>query len=104
MNRPFTTPETVEKQAQQTKLQRPSMYHVVLYNDDYTPMDFVVEVLQKFFAMTLDSATQVMLTVHYNKRAICGTYTAEVAEMKVLQIMSYAREHEHPLLCMMEKT
>ncbi|MGL5335755.1 MAG: ATP-dependent Clp protease adapter ClpS [Enterovibrio sp.] len=104
MNRPFATPEIVEKQAQQTRLQPPSMYHVVLYNDNYTPMDFVVEVLQRFFAMTLDRATHVMLTVHYDNKAICGTYSAEVAEMKVLQIMSYAREHEHPLLCMMEKT
>lgn len=63
----------------------------------------MVEVLQRFFSMDLERATQLMLTVHYEGRAICGVYTAEVAEMKVAQVMTYAKEHQHPLLCTMEK-
>ena len=84
-------------------LQPPPMYKVVLNNDDYTPMDFVVEVLQRFFAMDLDKATQVMLSVHYSGKGICGVFTAEIAETKVVQVNTYARKNEHPLLCTMEK-
>ncbi len=86
-----------------TSVQPPAMYYVILNNDDYTPMDFVIEILERFFSMDLESATQVMLKVHYEGKAICGTFTAEVAETKVMQITMYARENEHPLLCTMEK-
>lgn len=85
------------------EVQPPPMYKVVLNNDDYTPMDFVVEVLQRFFAMDMDKATQVMLSVHYSGKGICGVFTAEIAETKVVQVNTYARKHEHPLLCTMEK-
>ncbi|KLV04729.1 ATP-dependent Clp protease adapter protein ClpS [Photobacterium aquae] len=93
--------DVLEEEATQVK--PPSMYKVILNNDDYTPMDFVIEVLQKFFSMDLEKSTQLMLTVHYEGKAVCGTFTAEVAETKVAQVMMYAREHEHPLLCTMEK-
>ena len=85
------------------QLQPPSMFKVVLNNDDYTPMDFVVEVLQKFFRMGIEQATEVMLSVHYQGKGICGIYTAEIAETKVEQVNLYAKNHEHPLLCTMEK-
>lgn len=84
-------------------IQPPSMYKVILLNDDYTPMEFVVEILQKFFGMDLDKATQTMLVVHYEGKATCGTYTAEVAETKVVQVNHFAKENEHPLLCKLEK-
>lgn len=81
----------------------PSFYKVFLNNDDYTPMDFVVDVLQKFFSMDIDKANQIMLTVHYKGRAVCGVFTADIAETKVSQVMEYAKEHEQSLLCTMEK-
>ncbi|MGM3174185.1 ATP-dependent Clp protease adapter ClpS [Dickeya lacustris] len=84
-------------------LRPPSMYNVVLNNDDYTPMEFVIDVLQKFFSYDIERATQLMLTVHYQGKAICGVYSAEVAETKVAQVNRYARENEHPLLCTLEK-
>ena len=82
---------------------RPPLYHVFLLNDDYTPMDFVVLVLQQFFAMDIEKATQVMLHVHTRGRGVCGVYTREVAESKVAQVNEYARMNQHPLLCTMEK-
>ncbi len=91
------------KEQQKQKLQPPPMYKVLLNNDDYTPMDFVVEVLIKFFRMDQEQATDTMLTIHYKGRAICGVFSAEIAETKVAQVNQYAREHEHPLLCSMEK-
>ena len=94
------TPETVDES--KTKIQPPKMYKVLLLNDDYTPMDFVVEVLQRFFNMDLDKATHVMLAVHFEGKGVCGVYTADIAETKVDQVNRYARKHEHPLLCTME--
>ncbi|EJX7569200.1 ATP-dependent Clp protease adapter ClpS [Vibrio cholerae] len=88
---------------EKTAVKPPSMYHVVLNNDDYTPMDFVIEILERFFSMDKERATQVMLKVHYEGKAICGTFTAEVAETKVAQVTMYSRENEHPLLCTMEQ-
>ena len=85
------------------ELKPPSMYKVVLHNDDYTPMEFVIDVLQKFFSYDIERATQLMLMVHYQGKAICGVFTAEVAETKVMQINRYARDNEHPLLCTLEK-
>ncbi|WP_126356977.1 ATP-dependent Clp protease adapter ClpS [Cedecea lapagei] len=84
-------------------LKPPSMYKVILMNDDYTPMEFVIDVLQKFFSYDVERATQLMLTVHYQGKAICGIFTAEVAETKVALVNQYARENEYPLLCTLEK-
>ncbi len=85
------------------KTQRPSMYKVLLLNDDFTPMDFVVEVLQRFFNKSREDATRIMLHVHQNGVGLCGVYTYEVAETKVAQVIDYARRHQHPLQCTMEK-
>lgn len=85
------------------EVERPPLYRVVLLNDDYTPMEFVVEVLQVFFSMNREKATQVMLHVHTRGKGVCGVYTREVAETKVTQVNEFAREHQHPLLCTMEK-
>ncbi|KGJ98684.1 ATP-dependent Clp protease adapter ClpS [Thalassotalea sp. ND16A] len=85
------------------KVQRPSMYRVILLNDDYTPMDFVVDVLSRFFQMNTDQATQIMLTIHYKGKASCGIFSAGIAETKVAMVSHYAKEHEHPLMCTMEK-
>lgn len=98
----FHTDSLIRDEEKQ-KVQPPSMYKVMLNNDDYTPMEFVVEVLQKFFSYDVDRATQIMLDVHYQGKGICGVFTAEIAEMKVLQVNHYAKEHEHPLLCTLEK-
>ncbi|WP_413111290.1 ATP-dependent Clp protease adapter ClpS [Thaumasiovibrio sp. DFM-14] len=99
----WVTPDAEVVEKQETKVAPPSMYKVILNNDDYTPMEFVIEVLQRFFSMEAEKATQLMLTVHYEGKAVCGLFTAEVAETKVAQINMYARENEHPLLCTMEK-
>jgi len=96
--------DDVAIQEAKPKLKRPPLYKVILLNDDYTPMDFVVHVLEVFFGMDEDSATQIMLQVHLQGKGICGTYSREVAETKVIQVNNYARENEHPLLCIMEKT
>jgi ATP-dependent Clp protease adaptor protein ClpS len=84
------------------KLKRPSMYKVVLLNDDYTPMDFVVEVLEVFFSMTREKATHIMLTVHVHGKAVCGIYTRDIAETKAAQVNQYSKENQHPLLCEIE--
>jgi ATP-dependent Clp protease adaptor protein ClpS len=86
------------------KTKRPSLYKVLLLNDDYTPMDFVVAVLQTFFAMTREQATQVMLKVHREGMGVCGVYPKDVAATKVEQVMSFSRKHQHPLQCTMEET
>ena len=83
---------------------KPPMYQVVILNDDYTPMDFVVSVLETFFSMTRQTATQVMLHVHTRGKGVCGVFTREVAETKVTQVNEFSRSHQHPLLCTMEKT
>ncbi|AYF90795.1 ATP-dependent Clp protease adapter ClpS [Metapseudomonas lalkuanensis] len=84
-------------------LQAPPMYKVVMFNDDYTPMDFVVEVLETFFGMNRELATKIMLTVHTEGRAVCGVFTRDIAETKAMQVNQYARESQHPLLCEIEK-
>jgi ATP-dependent Clp protease adaptor protein ClpS len=84
-------------------IKRPSMYQVVLLNDDYTPMDFVIEVLQKFFNMDSEKATDIMLSIHYKGKGICGVFSAEIAETKVDQVLRFARASEHPLMCTMEQ-
>ncbi|WON78181.1 ATP-dependent Clp protease adapter ClpS [Serratia sp. UGAL515B_01] len=95
--------EHLVKEKQIDEVKPPSMYKVILNNDDYTPMEFVIDVLQKFFSYDVERATQLMLTVHYKGKAICGVFTAEVAETKVVYVNRYARENEHPLLCTLEK-
>jgi ATP-dependent Clp protease adaptor protein ClpS len=85
------------------KTQRPSMYKVLLLNDDYTPMEFVVHVLERFFGMTNGQAVEIMLTVHRRGVAVVGVFSYEIAETKVTQVMEYARRNEHPLQCTMEK-
>jgi ATP-dependent Clp protease adaptor protein ClpS len=84
-------------------LKRPSLFKVVMMNDDYTPMDFVVEVLMSFFAMNEEKAMQVMLAVHTQGRAVCGVYTRDIAETKAAQVNQYSIECEHPLLCEIER-
>lgn len=98
-----SSPEHQLDEQTETGLQPPSMYQVLLNNDDYTPMDFVIEVLVRFFRLDQERATDVMLKVHYQGKAVCGVYPAEIAETKVVQVNQYAREHEHPLLCTMEQ-
>lgn len=83
-------------------LKKPPLFKVVLLNDDYTPMEFVVEVLESFFSMNREQATQVMLTVHTRGKGVCGIYTRDIAETKAAQVNQYAREHQHPLLCEIE--
>jgi ATP-dependent Clp protease adaptor protein ClpS len=84
------------------KLKRPPLYKVILLNDDFTPMDFVIEILMDFFAMTEQKATQVMLQIHTQGVGVCGTYSKDVAETKVYIVNDYSREHQHPLMCSME--
>ena len=85
------------------RLKRPPLYRVILLNDDYTPMEFVVLVLQQFFSMSIEDATRVMLQVHQKGVAVCGVFTYEVAETKVTQVIDFARENQHPLQCTLEK-
>lgn len=85
------------------EVDQPPLFQVVLLNDDFTPMDFVVEVLRSFFNMDQEKAVQVMLHVHTRGKGVCGVFTREVAETKVGQVNDYSRNHQHPLLCTMEK-
>ena len=85
------------------RLKRPPLYKVILINDDYTPMEFVVHVLENFFGLDREKSTRIMLEVHTRGRGICGIYTHEIAETKVEQVNNYSRENNHPLLCTMEK-
>jgi ATP-dependent Clp protease adaptor protein ClpS len=86
------------------KVKRPPLYRVVLLNDDYTPMEFVVEVLELIFAMDRQKATRVMLEVHTRGKGVCGVFTYEIAETKVAQVGAFAQQHQHPLLCTLEET
>jgi ATP-dependent Clp protease adaptor protein ClpS len=85
------------------KTKKPSNYKVLMLNDDYTPMEFVVLVLQQFFSMGIEDATRVMLQVHQQGLAVCGVFTYEVAESEVAQVVDFARENQHPLQCTLEK-
>ena len=91
-------------EAENVRLKPPPLFKVLLMNDDYTPMDFVVVVLQTVFAMSREKATQVMLQVHREGMGVCGTYVREVAAAKVDQVIDIARRHQHPLHCTMEET
>src|SRR6476620_7975898 len=85
------------------KTKRPNLYRVLILNDDYTPMEFVVHVLEKFFQKDAEAATMIMLHVHHHGIGACGVVTYEIAETKVTQVMDFARKHQHPLQCVMEK-
>jgi ATP-dependent Clp protease adaptor protein ClpS len=85
------------------KTKRPNLYRVLILNDDYTPMEFVVLVLEKFFQKDVEAATKIMLHVHHHGIGECGVFTYEIAETKVTQVMDFARKHQHPLQCVMEK-
>lgn len=85
------------------KLKRPRMFKVILLNDDFTPMDFVVHVLEQFFRLSREKATQIMLQVHTRGKGVCGVYTHEIAETRVAQVNRYARSQQHPLMCTMEE-
>src|ERR1700689_4790794 len=86
-----------------TQTKRPNMYRVLLLNDDYTPMEFVIAILQSFFNKNSEEATEIMLHVHHNGVGECGVFTYEIAETKVAQVMDHARKNQHPLQCIMEK-
>jgi ATP-dependent Clp protease adaptor protein ClpS len=91
-------------EVERSKVKPPPLYKVLLLNDDYTPMDFVVVVLQRFFAMSREQATRIMLKVHREGVGVCGTYPRDIAASKVEQVSSYARQHQHPLACVMEES
>jgi ATP-dependent Clp protease adaptor protein ClpS len=94
--------DDLDLQEQKSEIKPPPLFKVVLLNDDYTPMEFVVHVLERFFGLGREKSTQIMLNVHTKGKAVCGVYTSEIAETKVAQVNDYARENEHPLKCEME--
>ena len=94
--------DDLDLQEQKSEVKPPPLFKVVLLNDDYTPMEFVVHILERFFGLGREKSTQIMLSVHTKGKAVCGVYTSEIAETKVAQVNDYAREHEHPLKCEME--
>ena len=96
-------PETSVVTKTRPKLQRPPLYKILILNDDYTPMEFVVHVLERFFGLSRTQAFEIMLTVHKKGLAVVGVFSFEVAETKVAQVMDFARRHQHPLQCTMEK-
>lgn len=109
MNSEINVPEVVKKkdtdlmvQEAKPKLKQPNMYQIIMHNDDFTPMEFVVAVLESFFNMDRTKATRIMYEVHMTGKAACGIFSKDVAETKVDQITDYARSHEHPLLCSIE--
>ena len=91
-------------ESEKSKVKRPPLFKVLLLNDDYTPMDFVVAVLQQFFLLNSEQATQVMLKVHREGMGVCGVYPRDLAATKVEQVISFSRKHQHPLQCVMEET
>lgn len=100
---PTKEDQSVLLEKREQRVAPPPMYQVVLLNDDYTPMEFVVTVLEHFFGMNRDKATHVMLAVHREGRGVCGVYPKDVAQSKVEQVADFARQHQHPLQCIMEE-
>lgn len=103
---PIPTPQNPTESVlapERTALEPPRMYKVLLLNDDFTPMDFVIEVLQNFFAMSREQAVRIMLKVHHEGRGLCGVFTRDIAATKVSLVTDYSRQHEHPLCCTMEE-
>ncbi|MCX8501478.1 MAG: ATP-dependent Clp protease adapter ClpS [Alphaproteobacteria bacterium] len=103
VNRPGTDNQTGVILETRPETKKPAMFKVFLLNDDYTPMEFVVHVLERFFAKSRDEATKIMLLVHQKGIGLCGVYTFEIAETKVAQVIAFARRHQHPLQCTVEK-
>lgn len=101
-DKPYEDDGDVALQEAKPKLRQPPRYKVIMFNDDYTPMEFVVEVLEVFFSKNREQATSIMLTVHTRGKAVCGIYTRDIAETKAAQVNECAREHQHPLLCEIE--
>ena len=95
--------EGLALQEARPKLKKPPLFKVILLNDDYTPMEFVVHILERFFGKDRQNATRIMLEVHTRGKGVCGLYSHEVAETKVVQVNAYSRENQHPLLCTMEQ-
>ena len=95
--------ESGEQTVERSGVRPPKMYKVVLLNDDFTPMDFVIDVLQRFFSLDTEQATRIMLKVHNEGRGVCGVFPRDIAATKVEQVSSYARQHQHPLACIMEE-
>ena len=95
--------DTVTKRKRKLKIRQPSLYKVILLNDDFTPMEFVVYILINFFNMDSSKATHLMLQIHTQGKGICGIFSKEIAETKVKTVNSYSRQHKHPLLCLMEE-
>lgn len=95
--------QIIDKPLPAVKNKRPSLYKVLLLNDDYTPMEFVIHILERYFHKNQEEATSIMLSVHHEGVGICGVYTYEVAETKVMLVMDQARQHQHPLQCVMER-
>ncbi len=100
---PSTFTEHPVEREEEVEVRPPSLYKVILLNDDFTPMEFVVEVLQRFFGKDRETATRIMLQVHNQGKGVCGLYPLDIAETKVSQVLDYARNNEHPLQCTMEK-
>ena len=100
----FTDNFDLAVEEERPNVKKPPLYRVVLLNDDYTPMEFVVEILETIFGMERTRATQVMLEVHTKGKGVCGVYNYEIAETKVAQVMGIAKQHQHPLLCTMEES
>ncbi|MDQ6974179.1 MAG: ATP-dependent Clp protease adapter ClpS [Mariprofundaceae bacterium] len=98
-----TIHQTPDIQTEKPDLKKPSLYKVIMLNDDYTPMNFVVELLMRFFAYDDDGAHQIMLCIHQKGMGICGIYPKDIAESKVMQVEAYCRQHGHPLCCSVEK-
>jgi len=90
-------------EAQRSRVEPPKMYKVMLLNDDFTPMDFVIIVLQRFFSLDTEQATRIMLKVHNEGRGVCGVFPRDIAATKVEQVSAFARQHQHPLACVMEE-
>lgn len=99
---PYSQEGDLAVQEAKPALKVPRMYKVILLNDDYTPMDFVIDILRLYFGLEEPAATQVMLQVHTQGKGICGVYTRDIAETKVVQVNDYSRGNDHPLLCCME--
>ena len=106
MSDPFPTRHEggVAVEEARPKVKQPPLYQVVLLNDDYTPMEFVVDVLEKFFSLNRPTATRIMLEVHTRGKGVCGVFTFEIAETKVAQVTGYSQDHQHPLMCTLEET
>ena len=103
-DQPFDDDDTLLLQHTQPKLEKPPLFKVILINDDYTPMEFVVHVLESIFGHDRENATRIMLNVHKQGKGVCGIYTKDIAETKVAQVNNYSRQNKHPLLCDLEES